>query len=329
MWVDVAPWDPTNGNALIIGATKDSATNSLDYVAGIALNSPVSMVPPNAKKWRLGWRMSWPETPGGSNALSNTPVHISAIEYVVTPPPIGSYQLGSTPGVPFYYELEVDTSGNYVLFIDGAQVTSGNKPSLVQGIMIYFEAYRSGSVTRYRMPGIAISDMYWQTIESDADTALGPGTVVRQAVPSTDDQVQFARPASYSSNASVVSGDVTISSGGGYTNILPNPSDKILTANAAGAQDLYQLDLSLVTSQLATVESVRIRTIAGNPGSIPSTFAPIAKVGTHQVEGDGVLLPAQAGYRYSGITLNADPSDNARWDMAKLARLKVGSKLIS
>ncbi|WP_458321520.1 hypothetical protein [Providencia sp. CRPN22473] len=236
-------------------------------------------------------------------------------------------------GRPIYYEIEWNHATSVVtLYRDGAQVSQRNMSgtSLNGGFAIHTEFYYTGTSTTSGLTNswFSMSDMYWQTIESEADVALGPGTVVASARPESDDVVEFSRPEGYSSNAQVVSAD-TYGTLNGY--IIPRAADRILTGDSVGMQDLYNLNLSDVTSTLASVEAVSVRTVASNPGTTSMTFGAIAKSGAAQVEPAEPMQvnPNEPSYVASTTVLTSDPSDGARWNMAKLANLKVGTKIIS
>lgn len=324
--VSSAPWD-AGKRALSLAMAKNSSPR-FDAYGGFCFQTPASSID---KNYRVGFRImaTAPALVTGYYDLTFSNIANSPTEFFRDPIWLDS----SLYGRPIYYEIEWNNSTNIVtLFRDGAQVSQRNMSgaSLNGGFAIYTEFYYSGTNTSSGLTNswFSMSDMYWQTIESEADVALGPGTVVASARPESDDVVEFSRPDGYSSNAQVVSANTYGSLNG---HIVPSSTNRILTGDSVGMQDLYNLNLSDVTSTLASVEAVSVRTVASNPGTTSMTFGAIAKSGAAQVEPVEPMRvnPNEPSYVASTTVLTSDPSDGARWNMAKLANLKVGTKIIS
>ncbi|QMV29939.1 hypothetical protein JT351_gp33 [Providencia phage vB_PreS-PibeRecoleta] len=325
--LSAAPWD-SGKRALSIAMVKTSTAN-FDSFGGFCFQTPVAS---GGKNYRVGFRFmaTAPSVVSGYYDLYFTNIAAAPIDFFRD----NIWNNTADFGRPLYYEIEWDNSTRVVtVFKDGVQVaqkTMGADQSLNGGFGIYTELYAAGTATTSGLTNrwFSMSDMYWQTIESEADVALGPGTVVASARPESDDVVQFTRPSAYDSNAQTVSVNTTGTAGG---NIVLNWPDRYLTGESEGMQDLYNLNLSNVTSVLASVEAVSVRTVAYNPGTTPMSFGAIAKSGAVQVDPAEPLQvnPNETSYIASNTVLTSDPSDGARWNMAKLANLKVGTKIVS
>lgn len=324
--VSAAPWDGGR-RALSLSMVKASS-NGFDSWGGFSFQAPVLST---GKSYRVGFRLMTlaPPLVSGYYDLYFSNIASTPTEFFRD----NAWNDSALFNRPLYYEVEWDAATSVAtLFRDGVQVAQKNmsSTSLNGGFAIYTELYYAGSGTTSGLTNrwFSMSDMYWQTIESEADVALGPGTVVASARPDSDDVVQFTRPDGYGSNAQVVSANTSGTSAG---NIVPNSADRFLTGESAGMQDLYNLNLSNVTSVLASVEAVNVRTVAYNPGTTPMSFGVIAKSGAVQVEPVEPIQvnPSEPSYVANSTVLTSDPSDGARWNMAKLANLKVGTKIIS
>lgn len=325
-FLSAAPWDSSK-RALSIAMVKTTSAR-FDVWGGFCFQTPPAS---RGKNYRVGFRFM-----ATAPALRSALYDLYFTNVASTPTDFFRDDVWNSTadfGRPIYYEIEWDNSTSVVtLFKDGVQVAQKSMAgtSLNGGFGIYTELFYSGTNTATGLSHrwFSISDMYWQTIESEADVALGPGTVVAAARPASDDVVQFTRPDGYDSNAGVVLANTSSNSSG---IILPNSTPRYLTGEAAGMQDLYNLDLSNVTSVLASVEAVSVRTVAYNPGTTPMSFGAIAKSGAVQVEPVDPLTvnPNETSYIASNTVLTSDPSDGARWNMAKLANLKVGTKIVS
>lgn len=315
-WVEPAKWD-TSSSALTLGMTKTGSA-SIDINMGVCFQPPMGA---GGKSWRIGFRL-YQCTP----TIFNSIYALNIADVASSPSPFVTQTLGRE--TPYYFEIEWDSVGRKVtVYRDGALLIPATAANLTGGVGIYTEMYYTGSATAYFSPWVQIGDMYWQTIESDADTALGPGTIVKNAFPSQDDEVSFTRPSTWNSNAVVVQVPTSSVYDG---KIIPATADRFLTGAGAGAQDLYGIDLTNVTSTMARVEAVSVRSVAGNPGTTPMTFDVIAKSGAVQVDsGEGVLVAPNSTYYAKNTVLTADPADGARWTIAKLANLKIGTKIIS
>lgn len=325
--VNTAPWDG-NRKAFTMTHTKTSSGNS-DLYAGFSLQTPPMS---GGKSYRVGMRVYPHSVTGFSGSYSYTLVFAN----IASTPDI-FYNWGAwTDGIvdkPHYIEIEWDYETQTVLvYRNGVLVTSkamSGSSTLNGGFGVYTEMYNNTSSTFANRQYFSVGDMYWQTIESEADTALGPGTVVAQATPATDDVVQFTKSNNaYDSNAEVVN---QLAGGDSNGNLTFYTGRRWLIGDAAGQQDLYNLNISDVTTNLASVEAVSIRTVANNPGTVPMTFAAIAKSGSVQEQSPtpSTVMPSTVSYTAQHLVLAADPSDGTRWDTTKLASLKIGTKLIS
>ncbi|HFW0241337.1 TPA: hypothetical protein ACIAR9_000956, partial [Salmonella enterica subsp. enterica serovar Poona] len=194
------------------------------------------------------------------------------------------------------------------------------------GIILMCEHYVGAAYSTTPYFGFELRDMYLQKIVSDADQRLGSSTKVYAFNPVTDDVVQFSRPDGYSSNAAVA---VTPIANGGV-NPIPSVTAAILGADVVGQQDLYNIDISKVSSRLASVEAVNVRTMARNPLLGNRRVAAIAKSGATQTQSENTSPLEQGGlWRFNTLQMVSDPADGARWNLTKLAGLKVGTKFVA
>ncbi|EDW7725067.1 hypothetical protein GTR06_004578 [Salmonella enterica] len=194
------------------------------------------------------------------------------------------------------------------------------------GIILMCEHYVGATYSTTPFFGFELRDMYLQKIVSDADQRLGSSTKVYAFNPVTDDVVQFSRPDGYSSNAAVA---VTPIANGG-SNPTPSVAAAILGADVVGQQDLYNIDISKVSSRLASVEAVNVRTMARNPLLGNRQAAAIAKSGATQTQSENTSPLEQGGlWRFNTLQMVSDPADGARWNLTKLAGLKVGTKFVA
>lgn len=322
-WIEQARWDPSLSWALTLGMTKLNSGSS-DFAMGVCLQTPPLSA---GKNWRVGFRLYLTRP---SYITGQYPLYFSNI----SGSPFNFFTLGrgaNTLETPFYFEIEWDVASRVVtVYQDGVQVDQkvlSTADSLNGGFAIHTEMYYNGTGTQTRAPWFQVSDMYWQTIESEADTALGPGTVVRMAWPASDDVVSFTRPEFYPSNANVV--QVSTSSNTDGT-ITQSNTSRFLSGSGAGSQDLYNLDTSRITNTMSRIEAVTVRSVSGNPGTIPMSYDAIAKRGSTQVGTDkGLTVLPSAPFAAKNLVMVADPSDGSRWDATKLASLKIGTKIIS
>ncbi|EEM3179973.1 hypothetical protein XK49_20965 [Salmonella enterica subsp. enterica serovar Typhimurium] len=194
------------------------------------------------------------------------------------------------------------------------------------GLILMCEHYVGSQTSSTPFFGFELRDMYIQKIVSDADQRLGSSTKVYAFNPVTDDVVQFSRPDGYSSNAAVA---VTPIANGGV-NPIPSVTAAILGADVVGQQDLYNIDISKVSSRLASVEAVNVRTMARNPLLGNRRVAAIAKSGATQTESENTSTLEQGGlWRFNTLQMVSDPADGSRWNLTKLAGLKVGTKFVA
>ncbi|AGO15193.1 hypothetical protein N351_gp39 [Salmonella phage iEPS5] len=194
------------------------------------------------------------------------------------------------------------------------------------GLILMCEHFVSNSTSSTPFSGFELRDMYVQKIVSDADQRLGSSTKVYAFNPVNDDVVQFSRPDAYSSNAAVA---VTPISAGGITP-TPSQSTAILGADVVGQQDLYNIDISKVSTRLASIEAVNVRTMARNPLLGNRQSAAIAKSGATQTQSENTSTLEQGGlWRFNTLQMVSDPADGSRWNLTKLAGLKVGTKFVA
>lgn len=319
-WLEQARWEPSLSWALTLGMTKPASGNC-DFAMGVCLQTPPLSA---GKDWRVGFRLYQTDP---SYLSARYPLYFSNIAGT----PLNFFTVPNVRNTPFYFEIEWEVASRTVtVFQDGVQVDQkvlSTSDSINGGFAIHTEMYYNGTGTQTRAPWFQISDMYWQTIESEADTALGPGTVVRMAWPASDDVVSFTRPEFYPSNANVV--QVSTSSATDGT-ITQSNSARFLSGSGAGSQDLYNLDISRITDTMSRVEAVSVRSVSGNPGTIPMSYDAIAKRGSTQVGTDkGLTVLPSAPFAAKNLVMVADPSDGTRWDTTKLASLKIGTKIVS
>ncbi|AKJ73923.1 mitogen-activated protein kinase kinase kinase kinase 4 isoform 4 [Salmonella phage 35] len=97
-----------------------------------------------------------------------------------------------------------------------------------------------------------------------------------------------------------------------------------------GQQDLYNIDISKVSTRLASIEAVNVRTMARNPLLGNRQSAAIAKSGATQTQSENTSTLEQGGlWRFNTLQMVSDPADGARWNLTKLAGLKVGTKFVA
>ncbi|EEJ3362163.1 hypothetical protein ABN82_003958 [Salmonella enterica subsp. enterica serovar Hadar] len=194
------------------------------------------------------------------------------------------------------------------------------------GLILMCEHFVSSQTSATPFFGFELRDMYVQKIVSDADQRLGSSTKVYAFNPVNDDVVQFSRPDAYSSNAAVA---VTPISAWGVTP-TPSQSTAILGADVVGQQDLYNIDISKVSTRLASIEAVNVRTMARNPLLGNRQSAAIAKSGATQTQSENTSTLEQGGlWRFNTLQMVSDPADGSRWNLTKLAGLKVGTKFVA
>ncbi|AZV00117.1 hypothetical protein CPT_Season12_035 [Salmonella phage Season12] len=277
--------------------------------------------------WRMGFRIGRATHPTyqiGYNAQI-CPAGINAAETVAL------FTVALASGQPEkYMEVEWlnDTKTLNIYQDDELVSTRPNftASSMAFGIVLICEHYVGNSFSSTPFFGFEVRDMYVQRILSDADQRLGSSTKVYAFNPVTDDVVQFARPDGFDSNASVAMTPLA------QYGVNPSPSEStaILSADVVGQQDLYNVDISKVSTRLASVEAVNIRTMARNPLLGSRQLAAIAKSAATQIQSDKTSKLEQGGYwRFNTLQMVSDPADGSRWTLAKLAGLKIGTKFVA
>lgn len=312
-----------------LSSEMSQPSNQSDWWGGWAFR--VDLCFPVAERatasWRLGFRIGRAKHPTydiGYNVYV-CPVMTEANTQSLYNIPVGS---GNLPEKYVEVEWFADTK-SLNIYADDELVSSrtnytANDMSL--GIILMCEHYVGSTTSQTPFFGFEIRDMYIQRILSEADQRLGSSTKVYAFNPVTDDAVQFTRPDGYASNASVV--QTPIASGG----ITPTPSvaAAILRADVVGQQDLYNIDISKVSSRLASIEAVNVRTMARNPLLGSRQSAAIAKSGAAQTQSENTSTLEQGGlWRFNTLQMVSDPADGARWNLTKLAGLKVGTKFVA
>ncbi|ECE9169468.1 hypothetical protein EWK14_23225, partial [Salmonella enterica subsp. enterica serovar Stanley] len=277
--------------------------------------------------WRMGFRIGRATHPTYQNpyAVYICPANISEANGQTL------YSISITAGQDEkYMEVEwlADTKTLNIYLNDEIVSTRTNYTAndMSYGLILMCEHYVGQNTSGTPFFGFELRDMYLQKIVSDADQRLGSSTKVYAFNPVTDDAVQFTRPDGYASNASVV--QTPIANGG----ITPTPSvaAAILGADVVGQQDLYNIDISKVSTRLASIEAVNVRTMARNPLLGNRQSAAIAKSGATQTQSENTSTLEQGGlWRFNTLQMVSDPADGARWNLTKLAGLKVGTKFVA
>lgn len=277
--------------------------------------------------WRIGFRIGRATHPTyqiGYN-VQICPAGINAAETVTL------FTVPIAAGQPEkYVEIEwiSDTKTLNIYQDDELVSTRPNftASSMAYGFIMMCELYVGNSFSTTPFFGFEVRDMYIQRILSDADQRLGSSTRVYTFNPVTDDVVQFARPEGFDSNASVVLTPI----GSVGTTPAPSVTTAVLSGDVVGQQDLYNVDISKVSTRLASVEAVNIRTMARNPLLGNRQSAAIAKSGATQTQSDKTSKLEQGGlWRFNTLQMVSDPADGSRWTLAKLAGLKVGTKFVA
>ncbi|EDR7202637.1 hypothetical protein CHO91_004417 [Salmonella enterica subsp. enterica serovar Javiana] len=277
--------------------------------------------------WRLGFRIGRAKHPTydiGYNVYV-CPVMGEANAHSLYNIPVGA---GNQPEMYVEVEWFADTK-TLNIYQDDELVSSrtnytANDMSL--GIILMCEHYVASRTSNTPFFGFELRDMYVQRILSDADQRLGSSTKVYAFNPVTDDAVQFTRPDGYASNASVVQTPIA----SGDINPTPSVAAAILGADVVGQQDLYNIDISKVSSRLASIEAVNVRTMARNPLLGSRQSAAIAKSGATQTQSENTSKLEQGGlWRFNTLQMVSDPADGSRWNLTKLAGLKVGTKFVA
>lgn len=229
-----------------------------------------------------------------------------------------------------YMEVEwLNDTKTLNIYMDDELVSSRPNYTAFQmayGVILLQEHYVSSNFSNTPYLAFEVRDMYVQRILSDADQRLGSSTKVYAFNPVSDDVVQFSRPDGYASNAAVA---VTpISQSGVWP--VPSTAGAMLGADVVGQQDLYNIDISKVSTRLASVEAVNVRTMARNPLLGNRQAAAIAKSGATQTQSESTSKLEQGGnWRLNTLQMVSDPADGSRWTLAKLAGLKVGTKFVA
>lgn len=277
--------------------------------------------------WRMGFRIGRATHPTASMGYN---VYISPAGYNEGNANV-LYQIPMSAGAAEkYVEVEwfADTK-TLNIYMDDELVSSRTNYTAFQmsyGVILMQEHYCGNQFSTTPFFAFEVRDMYIQRILSDADQRLGSSTKVYAFNPVTDDVVQFSRPEGYASNAAVTLTPI------GSQGISPNPSTAaaILGADVVGQQDLYNIDISKVSTRLASVEAINVRTMARNPLLGNRQSAAIAKSGSTQTQSEQTSKLEQGGlWRFNTLQMVSDPADGSRWTLAKLAGLKVGTKFVA
>lgn len=286
---------------------------------------------PSAERLTTSWRM------GFRIGRATHPTYQNPYQVYICPAGINEangqklYRISLTAGQDEkYMEVEwlADTKTLNIYLNDELISTRTNYTAndMSYGLILMCEHHVGPTYSATPFFGFELRDMYVQKIVSDADQRLGSSTKVYAFNPVNDDVVQFSRPDAYSSNAAVA---VTPISSGGITP-TPSQSTAILGADVVGQQDLYNIDISKVSTRLASIEAVNVRTMARNPLLGNRQSAAIAKSGATQTQSENTSTLEQGGlWRFNTLQMVSDPADGSRWNLTKLAGLKVGTKFVA
>ncbi|ECE7577393.1 hypothetical protein EUV68_10840 [Salmonella enterica subsp. enterica serovar Indiana] len=304
-------------------------SNQSDWWAGWQFR--IDLCWPSAERLTTSWRM------GFRIGRATHPTYNIGYNVYICPAGINSaegrdlYRIPITAGQDEkYMEVEwlADTKTLNIYLNDELVSTRTNYTAydMSYGLILMCEHYVGSTTSPTPFFGFELRDMYVQKIVSDADQRLGSSTKVYAFNPVNDDVVQFSRPDAYSSNAAVA---VTPISAGGITP-TPSQSTAILGADVVGQQDLYNIDISKVSTRLASIEAVNVRTMARNPLLGNRQSAAIAKSGATQTQSENTSTLEQGGlWRFNTLQMVSDPADGSRWNLTKLAGLKVGTKFVA
>lgn len=234
-----------------------------------------------------------------------------------------------TKGKEVYLEVEwyADTK-TLNLYIDDelVQTTGPGFTTYVptQGISFLSELYNSNNAAS--VIHSEYKDVYVQRIDSAADIRLGSATKVWPFYPSSDDAVEYLRPAGYNSNAAVAALPMRNDSN---TPPLPNPTTAFLSATDIGQSDMYNTNATGIASKLSTVEAVMIRTYALNP--LTGTRQMTVKASLNGVVAESPLSTVPndtTGFRLKSLIMTSDPN-GTRWTPSTVAALKIGTQVKS
>lgn len=304
-------------------------TNLSDWWAGWQFR--IDLCWPSAERLTTSWRM------GFRIGRATHPTYNIGYNVYICPAGINSAEGRDLYRIPIsagqdekYMEVEwlADTKTLNIYLNDELVSTRTNYTAydMSFGLILMCEHYVGSRTSATPFFGFELRDMYVQKIVSDADQRLGSSTKVYAFNPVNDDVVQFSRPDAYSSNAAVA---VTPISAGGITP-TPSQSPAILGADVVGQQDLYNIDISKVSTRLASIEAVNVRTMARNPLLGNRQSAAIAKSGAVQTQSENTSTLEQGGlWRFNTLQMVSDPADGSRWNLTKLAGLKVGTKFVA
>lgn len=304
-------------------------SNQSDWWAGWQFR--IDLCWPSAERLTTSWRM------GFRIGRATHPTYNIGYQVYICPAGISGAENQRLYSIPItagqdekYMEVEwlADTKTFNIYLNDELVLTRTNYTAydMSYGLILVCEHFVGNNTSSTPFFGFELRDMYVQKIVSDADQRLGSSTKVYAFNPVNDDVVQFSRPDAYSSNAAVAA--TPISAGG----ITPTPSQStaILGADVVGQQDLYNIDISKVSTRLASIEAVNVRTMARNPLLGNRQSAAIAKSGATQTQSENTSTLEQGGlWRFNTLQMVSDPADGARWNLTKLAGLKVGTKFVA
>ncbi|ECY3719588.1 hypothetical protein AU665_17810 [Salmonella enterica subsp. enterica serovar Bonariensis] len=332
------------GSSYVFGRVKPSFFDN-----SVPCLSTEQYQPANTSDWWAGWQfridLCWPSEErlttswrmGFRIGRATHPTRDIGYAVYICPAGINGAQGQNLYSIPIaagqdekYMEVEwlADTKTLNIYLNDELVSTRTNYTAneMSYGLILMCEHFVSNSTSSTPFSGFELRDMYVQKIVSDADQRLGSSTKVYAFNPVNDDVVQFSRPDAYSSNAAVA---VTPISAGGTTP-TPSQSPAILGADVVGQQDLYNIDISKVSTRLASIEAVNVRTMARNPLLGNRQSAAIAKSGATQTQSENTSTLEQGGlWRFNTLQMVSDPADGARWNLTKLAGLKVGTKFVA
>lgn len=336
--VGKSSFDPKS-NALINGHFKSSVGGAITNAnRGALLDLRNFMSNRQAGfKFILGFRLGTVYTPG---CAFNQAIIIGSVNASLSNTSLTTLTVPAESNVENYIELEVSVStpgrALVMVYVNGVQVYYTDT-TYCYGFWVGRQMSTASNNSLYPVntpnPHIEIRDLYLMEVKGENDIRIGSTASVVKLDLASDSSAEFRRPDGYASNASVAKGDMTSIEDDPLKNgaMAPKNPGQVLVGDEVGQQDLYNLDISSATSTLGSVDAVVIRSVAMTPGVASRSFSAIARSGANQVSSSKgpTVLGSGNEYQVDNLVLNADPADDARWNLTKLAGLKVGTKLVS
>lgn len=225
------------------------------------------------------------------------------------------------PGRMAFIEYRI-TPTEFRVWVDDTLVLQKTIVASVETIALGFVSWNpyAGSSSMFGLDGRwAISN--WYNLIEDAQTPnvrLGPTTRVIGTLPGTDIDVHFKRPEGYASNAAVAA--------------LPiDPeSNIVLTATAAGTQDIYTGTAGGDVGSSDLVHAISVKLLAKNVDSVDHAIRPLMLAGNVEVTPpaqDPILTPSQTINARHTSTVN--PATGEAWTPAAAAAVRFGMRMTS